>query len=364
MKIKVRFISFFTFGLILFLLYITLIIVLLLEVFLPWAGIADNAPAFAMVFATAFVSGGGLFSFWFVRPILSMMAVVNAISAGSYHQLEMLDKTKRRNGKLRKRYWLYKELITDIESLAEQLMQAEIEREKLEQAKQDWVRGISHDIKTPLSYVVGYSSLLLSTDHDWTVEEQQTFLLQIQEKGKYIESLINNLNLSFRLEDNTKPLPLQISSFNLIAFMEKLVADMLNQQSKIEYAISIEVLDSCLNIEADEQLLYRAVTNLINNAMRHNPAGTEIKMAIRRNRQEGVSILLSDNGTGMPPEVLDTLFVKYHDNDNAIKGKRDYIGGLGLSIVKSIIDAHNGEILVESKVNEGTTFIIHLPLEQ
>lgn len=364
MKIKFRFISFFTFGLILFLLYITLIIVLLLEIFLPWAGIPDNALAFAMVFAAAFVSGGGLFSFWFVRPILSMMKVIGAMSVGNYHEPELLDKTKKKNGKLRKRYWLYKELIVDIENLAGQLMQAEIERDKLEQAKQDWVRGISHDIKTPLSYVVGYSALLLSPDHEWTAEEQQTFLSQIQEKGKYIEGLINNLNLSFRLEDNTKPLPLQISSFDLIVFMEKLVADMLNQQSKIEYPISIETLDSYMNMEADEQLLYRAITNLLNNAMRHNPAGTEIKVVIRRNRQEGVSILLSDNGTGMPPEVLDTLFEKYHDSDIVKKGKRDYTGGLGLSIVKSIIDAHNGEIFVESKVNEGTTFTIHLPMEQ
>lgn len=364
MRIKIKFISFFTFGLVLFLLYITLIIVLLLEVFLPWAGIADSAPAFAMVFAAAFVSGGGLFSFWFVRPIISMMTVIRAISTGNYNPEEILDKTKKKNGKLRKRYWLYKELITDIDSLAGQLMQAEIERDKLEQAKQNWVRGISHDIKTPLSYVVGYSSLLLSANHEWTAEEQQTFLQQIQQKGKYIESLINNLNLSFRLEDNTKPLPIQILSFDLIAFMEKLVADMLNQQSKIEYSISLEALDSYLNIEADEQLLYRAVTNLINNAMRHNPAGTDIKIAIKRNRKAGVNIILSDNGIGMPPEVLDTLFEKYHDNDIAPKGKKDYIGGLGLSIVKSIIDAHHGEIIVESKVNDGTAFKIHLPIQQ
>lgn len=364
MKIKMRFLSFFTLGLVLFLLYITLIIVLLLEVFLPWAGITDNAPAFAMVFAAAFVSGGGLFSFWFVRPIVSMMTVIGAITRGSYNHLEISKKTKKKNGKLKKRYWLYKELITDIDTLAGQLMQAEIEREKLEQAKQDWVRGISHDIKTPLSYVVGYSSLLLSTDHNWAEEEHQTFLLQIQQKGKYIESLINNLNLSFRLEDNTNPLPLQILSFDLIPFMEKLGADMLNQQTKIEYFISIEALDSHINIEADEQLLYRAITNLINNAIRHNPVGTEIKVTIRRNKEERVSILLSDNGTGIPTEVLDTLFEKYHDKNNASKGKKDYIGGLGLSIVKSIIEAHHGEIFVDSKINVGTTFTIHLPLQQ
>ena len=119
-----------------------------------------------------------------------------------------------------------------------------------------------------------------------------------------------------------------------------------------------------MNIEADEQLLYRAVTNLISNALRHNPAGTDIKVKIKRDIQENVYIAVCNNGIGMPKEMIDTLFGKYYDHHTAPKGKKDYVGGLGLSIVKSIIDAHNGKILVESKKNEGTTFIIHLPIEQ
>lgn len=364
MRIKARFIGFFTLGLVLFLLYVSMIVIFLLEIFLPWAGIADNTPMFIAVFTAAFVSGGALFSFCFVRPIIAMLSLVGEISAGRYNQPDAYEKLKRKNGKLKKRYWLYKELITDIDSLSGQLKQTEIERGKLEQAKQDWVQGISHDVKTPLSYIVGYSSLLLSPDHSWTQEEQQSFLSQIYQKGKYIESLINNMNLSFRLDDATIPFPLQLSTFDLIAFMENLVADMANQQANAEYSLSLQALDTHLNIEADEQLLYRAIANLIGNAIRYNPNGTEIKVVVKRNGQGNVDVSVSDNGIGIPQETLDTLFQKYHDNQAVSKGKKDYAGGLGLSIVKNIVNTHHGKISVESKVNEGTSFTINLPIEQ
>jgi signal transduction histidine kinase len=360
MKIKAKFIGFFTLGLILFLLYISLIVALSFEAVLPILGIADSTLAFVIVSFAAFVSGGGLFSVWFVGPITAMMELISDISAGDFNPQEA-QKIYKKNRKLKKRYWLYKELISDIDSLAEQLKQAEIERGKLEQAKQDWVRGISHDIKTPLSYVVGYSSLLLSQDHSWTQEEQQNFLSLIHQKGKYIENLINNMNLSFSLEDNTRLLPLQISTFDLITFMEKLVFNMLNQQPNADYSISLQALDAHLNIEADEQLLYRAITNLINNAIQHNPVGTEIKVEIKRDEQCGVNILVCDNGVGMSQESVENLFEKYNDTHNAAMGKKDYVSGLGLSIVKSVIQAHRGDIFVDSKENYGTIFTLHLP---
>lgn len=359
MKIKVRFIGFFTLGLMLFLLYLTMIVVFLLEVFLPFLAITDNAPTFAAVFLAAFVSGGALFSFWFVRPITAMTSIISEISAGNFISQEMR-RLYDRNGGLKLRYRLYKELISDVDSLAEQLNQAETEREKLEQAKGDWVRGISHDLKTPLSYVVGYSALLLSQDHSWTQEEQKNFLSQIHQKGKYIESLINNMNLSFRLDDNTKPLPLQISAFDLIAFIENLAAEALNQQTDAEYPISVQSLDERLNIEADKQLLYRAVSNLIDNALRYNTAGTEITVIVKRNGKEGVNISVCDNGIGVPPETAENLFVKY----SSANGKKDYAGGLGLSIVKNIVEAHNGSVSVENGNGKGFTFHICLPLKQ
>jgi signal transduction histidine kinase len=363
MKVKIKFITFFTFGLLLFFLYISLMVIFSLEVVLPWIGMQDNTVVFVTVFIASFISGGIFLSTYFVQPIVSMMTLISEISSNNYSHQKLWDKIKRKNGKLKVRYWLYKELLSDLDLLTEKLKQSEIERVKLEEAKKDWVRGISHDLKTPLSYIVGYSSLLLSPDHEWEKEEQQNFLSQIFEKGKYIESLINNMNLSFRLNDSTKPMPLQITSIDLIAFMERLVADFINQNVNEQYDLSLQVLDVCLNIEADEQFLYRAFSNLISNSIRHNPAKTKIVVEVKRGREGNVIVSIKDNGVGMSQEKINMLFENYHDNAIASNNKRDYVGGLGLSIVKNIIDAHHGEMIVESKVDEGTIFTVSLPTQ-
>ena len=353
MKLKIKFIGFFTLGLILFLFYMTLMMVFSLEVIMPWMELTDNVVAFIVLFLFTFFSGGIFFSIWFVQPILSMMKCISELSCGNYNQ-------SRNYTSLKKRHWLYIELMADLDELSVKLQQAEIERQNLEHAKQNWVRGISHDIKTPLSYIVGYSSLLLSPDHSWESTEQQNFLSQIHQKGQYIESLINSMNLSFRLEDNVHPIPLQIHNFDLIPFMENLMADMLNQEPSKKFAISFESMDAHLDIEADDKLLYRAIANLIGNAMQHNPAGADIKIKIKQSGQ-GVDILVCDNGVGMSQEAIDTLFDKYHDNQNTQNGKIDYASGLGLSIVKSIVDANHGELLVYSKENVETIFTIRFP---
>lgn len=360
MRATVRFVAFITAGLFAYIFWMTGFIVLFLEAILPHFKLTDNQTAAAVwtAMVCSAISGGVLFSYWFVKPIAAMMRLIGDISAGNYNRQDAFQKIYKKSGKLKLTYWLYKELVSDVHLLAAQLKQAESEREKLEQAKQDWVRGISHDIKTPLSYVVGYSSLLTSS-HDWSEEERQNFLSQIYHKGKYIEKLINNLNLSFRLEDNSKPLPLQISAFDLISFIKNLAADLLNQQPGADYPISVQTLDVHLNIEADEQLLYRAFANLIGNAVIYNPTGTEIKISIKRDEQTGVNITVCDNGVGMSQETIDNLFTKYGDTN----GKKDYAGGLGLSIVKSIVEAHQGKIFAESKESEGMSFIIHLPLQ-
>lgn len=364
MKIKIKFIGIFTLGLFLFLFYMSFIIILFLELLLPMIGLTDNVVAVMIVFFTTFLTGGMFFSIWFIQPIILMLGLINKLSCGDYNEQEVWDMIRNKKGDIKRKYWIYKELITDFDALTEQLKQAETERIHLEKAKQDWVRGISHDIKTPLSYVVGYSSLLLSPDHSWEPSEQQNFLLQINQKGKYIETLIDNLNLSFRLEDKTNPIPLQMKCFNLIPFMEKLIADMLNEDSSMSQSLSLETIDSQLDIEIDEGLLYRAVINLISNAMRHNPDGTDIKVQIKRSKEGYIDISVCDNGIGMSQETIKSLFDKYHDKRISGSGKIDYAGGLGLSIVKSIVEVHHGELLVNSKVNEGTTFIMHLPSRQ
>ena len=128
MKLKMKLIVFFTLGLMLFLFYMTLMMIFSLKVIMPWMGLTDNVVAFVVLFLFTFLSGGIFFSIWFVRPIVSMMTFIRELSCGNYNQ-------QGNNSIIEKRHWLYKELMADLNVLAVKLQQAEIERQKLEQAE-------------------------------------------------------------------------------------------------------------------------------------------------------------------------------------------------------------------------------------
>ncbi len=364
MKIKIKFISFFSLGLLLFLVYMSLVMMFSFDVILPALNLTDNTLAFLIVFIASFLSGGIFFSNYFVQPIISMISLIGELSLGNLSPCKTWHTFRKSNGKLKSKYWLYQELISHLELLADRLNQSEQERQKLEEAKQNWIRGISHDLKTPLSYIIGYSSLLLSPDHEWTKEEHQHFLSHIHDKGTYIETLIHNLNLSFRLNDSSKPIPLQLSSFDLIDLLEKLIAYLLNQDTEETYSISLHALDDHLLIEADEHLLYRMLLNLISNSIQHNPPQTEITVEVKRSTDNHIGIVVKDNGLGMSQEKLSHLFESYYSHNASGTYKHDYVSGLGMSIVKSIIEVHQGTLQVESTLNVGTTFMIALPLTQ
>jgi signal transduction histidine kinase len=364
MRIKLRFFGFIAVGLFAYFFWMTGFVLLFSEVILPRTATSDDFTTAVVWICIVFsaLSGAVFLSYWFVKPIAAMLRMIRDISAGRFNRQVALRKIYKKSQKLKARYWLYRELVSDVGSLAEQLEQADAEREKLEQAKRDWVRGISHDIKTPLSYVVGYSSLLLSQDHDWSREEQREFLNQIYEKGKYIESLVNNLNLSFRLEDHANPLPLNMTVFDLRPFLEKLVADLRGRSTDKSRSVALHIAERHLAIEADNQLLYRAIFNLVDNAISHNPAGTEVQIEVKRDGKDFVCISVRDNGVGMPQDVTESLFGKHDTPKTAASGKKDYAGGLGLSIVKSIVEAHNGHVSAHGNEGAGVAVAVRLPL--
>jgi len=118
-------------------------------------------------------------------------------------------------------------------------------------------------------------------------------------------------------------------------------------------------LDALASIMADERMLYNAFYNLLNNAIPEVPAGGSITVRGRVDPDEKTVLLsVADTGRGMPPEIRDRLFTA-----RAISSKKSGTG-LGTKIIKDVVDAHRGQIAVESEVGQGTTFHIHLPIDQ
>jgi signal transduction histidine kinase len=353
MKLKFRFSCFFMVGLLLFMIYMGLFIGLLLEYAFPVLGLnnsGEDLVSFFIVLFLPFISGGVFLGLYFVNPMLFMMSLIAKLSAGIYDLTEADKRLYTKKGKLKKRYSLYREVVTDLYNLALSLEQAEAQRKKLEEAKENWIRGISHDLKTPLSYIVGYSALLTNSSYHWNQEEIQSFYSEIYTKGKYMEDLISDLRISLNSENTKVEVPLSPVMFDLIPFLQTVIADIANMPGAENYELDFQTPVDTFLIMADKKLLYRAFQNLLINAVYHNPVHTQISIRVINPQEKLVSIGFCDNGIGLNEKVIKNF------SDSKIVSNQSH----GLEIVKSIIEAHNGTIIVESKPNQGSQFYIEL----
>lgn len=358
-RLRLRFICFFIGGLFSFIILMGLFVALCLDVVIPQLSIKESWSNFLSIFIIfiPFVMGGILFGLFFVNPLVHMLSLIRDLSLGKYDIFETNDSLYRTNGKLKRRYFLYRELIADIHILADQLEETKKEREKLEQAKTNWIAGVSHDLKTPLSYITGYSSLLLDAEKRWEQQEQQKFLHEIHDKSVIITDLIGDLNLSFKLDALNDTFPLDIRKFDIVDFAKRILADAASNPTASKYDFGFQSSHDELLINGDEKLLRRAVQNVITNAITHNSPGTLIEIIVNKNSEtEQVSLTIKDNGIGMNEETAGNLMKRYYrpkETDNIS-------GGLGLSVVESIIKAHKGTIQIESSIGKGTaiTFLL------
>ncbi|MDZ5607831.1 HAMP domain-containing sensor histidine kinase [Bacillus pseudomycoides] len=221
--------------------------------------------------------------------------------------------------------------------------------------KREWMAGISHDLKTPLTYITGYSALMLSPDHTWSQEENEKFLQEIQQKGDHMKELIEDLNLSFRLQDSQ--IPLRKEKINIVEFTRRLIADITNDPRSQHYHFSFQSDKTNIMIPIDTKLLHRSLQNLFMNAILHNPVETTIHTSILLNND--VHIIIEDTGTGMDEKTVQNLFKQYYRGTTTNVSSEGT--GLGMAIAHKIITAHGGTIHVASEIGKGSKIHITLP---
>ncbi len=204
---------------------------------------------------------------------------------------------------------------------------------KRDNARTEWISGVSHDIRTPLSMIMGYADSL-SADSALSAEQHKQAEI-IKTQSMVIRKLIEDLNLTSRLEYHMQPL--RISKFLLAPFLRALTASHLNDRLKTGYDIELGISEDFRTIymEGDEPLLNRAVNNLINNSIQHNPAGCHIRISATLLNDHVCSVCIHDNGIGIPEQVIRTLEGKTPDSDS-----QPHI--MGLRIAKQIVLSHRG----------------------
>ncbi|MFC0213498.1 ATP-binding protein [Paenibacillus chartarius] len=366
MKIKLRWIAYFLTGVLVWVLGMGIAVGLIIELIFPLFQIAEDSPGYdSLVLITLGCSVlvcGVLFSWYFGGPLTVLLSWIFRLSQGSYEPPPWMDGIYTRAGKLRWRYSLYKEVIAHLLALAETLKRSEMERKQLEEAKRSWLAGISHDLKTPLTYVLGYSALLINEDYVWSEQEIRSFAREIHNKSVHMEELIHDLSLSFQMDHARSALPMNREVINVGLLLEELVSDVRRDPRAAGYELNVRKEEDVPGVFGDRRLLYRAFQNLIMNAVIHNPPGTRIGIEIWREGSRRVRITVTDHGTGMDKHTLENLFNQYYRG--TATNATPFGTGLGMAIVKSLIMAHDGEIDVQSEPFEGTCFTITLPLAE
>ena len=235
---------------------------------------------------------------------------------------------------------LLSDLASAINRVSEKLMHQERELKKRETARANWISGVSHDIRTPLSMVMGYASQM-EEDPELSEQNQKRAGI-IRQQSARIKNLVNDLNLASKLEYHMQPMHLQ--PVNLVSVARQCVVDYLNLDLIPQYSLlweTPEELTACI-IKGDKALLQRAVSNLIDNSISHNPDGCHITVSVAENK-DNYQISVEDNGRGVTAEKLDALqhTPHYMMNDSGTKEPRH---GLGLLIVQQIAAAHHGNV--------------------
>lgn len=218
-----------------------------------------------------------------------------------------------------------------------------------EAARTEWIAAVSHDVRTPLSMVLGYADSL-ENDPALT-QKQRAQASQIRQKGEELRGLIADLNLTNRLEHSMEPL--MLNWVFLPALVREVVATTLNeQQSDDRYMVESQIAPGASPwlLRGDPMLLTRMLKNLIGNSIRHNPAGCTVTVSLDVEKTHRLTLTVRDDGVGYPIEQLNKLTGK---SITAMPGH-----GLGLTIVRQIAIAHHGRICFSNSAPRGACCVI------
>ncbi|MGE7914926.1 sensor histidine kinase [Lysinibacillus xylanilyticus] len=277
----------------------------------------------------------------FVRPLVYVLSRIERLTQFDYSEVRDKNIHHRKTGKLKRKFKLFQPVDESLNNLSIRLSSNERQIKHAEQLREEWITGLSHDLKTPLSSIFGYSTMLASEDYEWTKEEMRIFANTMQEKATYMDALIQDLTYTYQLKN--KAIQLEKVLLPLNVWLPQFADEQ----------VSVKVYGNVI-LEADELLSKRILDNLITNAKKYTPVGTKVSVEAQ-NIGKGVMLTIADQGPGIPQEELDNLFERYYRGTNTTD---DTTGtGLGLAITKQLIDLHDGTISVRSGA-EGTIFVL------
>ncbi len=230
---------------------------------------------------------------------------------------------------------------------------------ELEKVRDDLMKMIVHDLKTPLTAVLASLEMLMDGDFGSLNEEQLRVLSDAEAKAEDLLALMEDLLEIARIEEARLELDLQPVAPG--ALLAEVVHEWGVRFQQEHATVSVEVTDDAPVFQADKALIKRVLSNLIQNALTHTSANVAISISACRAPSAGVMFTVGDNGPGIPPAYHELIFRKFERVKNP-EIPRVRSSGLGLAFCKLAVDAHGGRVWVQSEEGGGSQFHFVLPL--
>ena len=235
-------------------------------------------------------------------------------------------------------------------------IQAEAEREKM---KANLLRSVSHDLRTPLTAIIGSSTVVL--DHYDTLddEEKKELIAQVRDDAQWLVQMVENILSITRINDGA----VRLKKYPEAA--EEIVAEAVAKFRKSRsMPVNVRVPQELLMVPMDAMLIEQVLVNLMENVVIHAQGATEIELSVSREDNGMVMFCVEDNGRGIDEYVLPRLFEELfpHAQEERSDGRRSM--GIGLSACKSIVQAHGGAMFAENRRNGGARVCFELPMEE
>ena len=256
-----------------------------------------------------------------------------------------------------------------------QLQQAYERLKELDRLKSNFLATVSHELRTPLTSIIGYSEMLETGIAGDLNDEQKEFVQTIHGKGEHLLALITNLLDLSKLEQGT--VTLQRVEIDAAALFDDVAKTIAPHAHKKSVSVHVEVPADLPQLSGDPVRIRQVLFNLAENAVKFTPEGGSVHLSARATELEAddddgfgavlmatprraIELSVRDTGIGIPDAELHRVFDAFYQVDGS--STREHGGaGLGLSIAKRLVDAHGGEITVESEPGRGTTFLVVLP---
>ncbi|WP_405113184.1 HAMP domain-containing sensor histidine kinase [Paenibacillus sp. FSL K6-1217] len=299
-----------------------------------------------------------LLAVWYANlfgyPMLHMLQWLQRLERGQYEEPagpRGRPLSQKKNGKWRRNYRVYTEVLHSIQTLSDTLKQDKELRKQTDSLREEWIAGITHDLKTPLSSLQGYAHMLEAEKYEWASNEVREFAGIMLDKSMYMDRLVSDLAMTYRLRSGGYQPPVELTDIN--ALLEDLVQRAERNPAYGEGRITFQPAPAEVLGHVHIPSFERIVDNLTANALLHNPPEAKLIVSVQPGNEAGDFIVqFADNGRGMDQETVWKLFERYYRGTDT--AAPDVGSGLGMAVTKGLIEAMQGRIEVRSSPEEGT----------